>query len=181
MLVRRKTLDPGQAKAAGAAICERIRSLAAWNQADEVAAYMPVQGEVDVLPLIEELWARGARVLLPRCRPERTGEMELACPLGLEELTPGAFGIMEPTPEACPAVRACEPGLVLLPGLAYDRKGMRLGFGGGYYDRLIASGILGDALLAAPAYAFQVLEEIPSDPWDRPVSLIVTERETIWI
>lgn len=180
MLARRRALSGDRVSGLSARILDRVRALAAWDQADVVLAYMPVQGEVDVRPLLDELWARGARVLLPRCRPGEPGAMDLACPACAGDIRPGAYGIPEPDPDACPAEPEARPDLVLVPGVAFDRKGMRLGFGAGYYDRLLAGPGMAEALWAAPAYGFQVVQALPRDPWDKPVHCVITEDETIW-
>jgi len=176
----RKGLTPDEITSRSQAVCQRIRELGAWIEAREVLAYMAKGGEVDVTPLLAELWERGARVLLPRCRPAERGVMDLACPTGIHEVAPGAYGIPEPLPDACPAVDSCAPDLVIVPGVAFDRTGNRLGMGGGYYDRMLASGELGKPLLVAPAFSFQLVSSVPSDSWDRPVDVIVTEEETLW-
>jgi 5-formyltetrahydrofolate cyclo-ligase len=179
-MIRRKNLAPDRAKALSDAICGRIRALDAWPRVWEMMAYMAVGGEVDVFPLVEEVWRSGGRVLLPRCRPGKPGLMDVACPAGVEELAPGSYGIPEPLPGKCPSLAECYPDLVLVPGVAFDRSGKRLGMGGGYYDRLLGSGMLGGPLLVSPAYSFQITDNIPSDPWDKTVDVIVTEEKTIW-
>jgi 5-formyltetrahydrofolate cyclo-ligase len=181
LIAARKKLSFEQIQERSKSICQRIRQMDAWNQAREVLAYLPKGGEVDVEPLVRDLWERGARVLLPRCRPGEPGVMDLACPAGIEEVAPGAYGIPEPLPDACPALESCTPDLVIVPGVAFDRYGRRLGMGGGYYDRLLVSGMLDNPLLVAPAFGFQLIGTVPSDPWDRLVNVIVTEEETLWI
>ena len=180
LIAARKALTPEKIRDRSAAICRRISELDAWADAREVLAYMPVDGEVDVAPLVEELWRRGSRVLLPRCRPGEPGMMDLACPVGIHEVAPGAYGIPEPIPDTCPALEYCSPQLVLVPGVGFDESGMRIGMGGGYYDRLLASGKLGGALTIFPAYSFQLVENVPKQAWDQPVNVIVTEERTIW-
>ncbi len=180
MLSRRRALPEEQVRDLSARVLARVRALAAWPDAAVVLAYMPVQGEVDVRPLLDELWSRGSRVLLPRCRPGETGAMDLACPARAEDIRPGAFGIPEPDPAACPAEPEARADLVLAPGVAFDRTGVRLGFGSGYYDRLLAEPGMAHALLVAPAYGFQVVNALPEDPWDKPVHCVITEDETIW-
>ena len=180
MLSRRKALSGAEAEALSARIAARIRAMPPWAGAAVVLAYMPVQGEVDVRPLLDELWARGTKVLLPRCRAGEPGVMDLACATCVEDIRPGAYGIPEPDPDACPAEGEARPDLILTPGVAFDRKGFRLGFGGGYYDRLLAGPDLAGALTAAPAYGFQVVEALPADPWDKPIHCVITEDETIW-
>jgi len=180
LLTRRRGLTANEVARLSARIIGRLRDLPAWRDALEVLLYMPVRGEVDVAPLMNELWARGGRVLLPRCRPDSPGVLDLACCGGMDELVPGSFGIPEPLAEACLAPGDCAPDLALVPAVGLDRRGVRLGHGAGYYDRLLARPDLPDTLLVAPAYAFQVRDSLPADPWDRPVDVIVTETETIW-
>lgn len=180
LLARRRTLPRDQAARLSGRILARLRELPAWAAAREVLLYAPVRGEVDVGPLLAELWARGTRVLLPRCRPNAPGELDLACCAGPEELAPGTFGIPEPDPVACPALPSCAPDLALVPAVGLDRQGARLGHGAGYYDRLLARPDLAAALRVAPAYGFQVLDRLPADPWDLPMHVIVTEDETLW-
>jgi 5-formyltetrahydrofolate cyclo-ligase len=93
------------------------------------------RSEVDTAPFIEQAWSQGITVLVPRCIPS-TREMELYQFTGWDELQPGAYGIMEPSPgKARLWTEGVLPGAVLVPGLAFDRQGGRLGYGGGYYDR----------------------------------------------
>lgn len=176
----RRNLSPEDFAVWSRKIQDRIRRLNAWKDAKAVLAYMPVRGEVDVTPLVQELWVRDARVLLPRCRPGEQGIMDVACPSGAHELAPGAYGIPEPHPDACPALRDCKPDLIIVPGVAFDATGRRLGLGGGYYDRLLAKDEYGKALLVAPAYDFQLVAHVPAEPWDKKVDVIVTQEDTIW-
>ena len=86
---------------------------------------------------------------------------------------------MEPDPSK-PAANPQTIDLVILPGIAFDRKGYRIGFGGGYYDRF-KTRLRNDSILLAPAYDFQVLEHIPAEAFDQPVDMVVTEKEIIHI
>ncbi len=156
-----------------------IRSLAEWRQAREVLVYWPVRGEVDVRPLVAELWQRGCRVLMPRCRPDAYGEMDIACAACEDELVPGPFTLMEPDAGKCPPVTECSPDMALVPGVCFDRRGYRLGFGGGYYDRLLATDGMKRPLILGIGYAFQLVESLPVQPWDMPVDIVCTEEE-LW-
>lgn len=179
MLARRSALTTGQTREAGEDVAALIRSLPEWRQAREALVYWPMRGEVDVRPLVEELWQRGCRVLLPRCRPDAYGEMDLACAACEDELSPGPFTLMEPDAAKCPAIKSCSPDLALIPGVCFDRRGYRLGYGGGYYDRLLDSGTMGRPLLIGIGHAFQLVDELPVQPWDMPVDVVCTEEE-LW-
>lgn len=142
-----------------------------------VAGYHPFRTEIDPRPLMRRLAAAGARLALP-ATPPKGSDLPLAFRLLREEdaLAPSAFGVHEP-PEQAPAV---EPDLVLLPLLAFDRTGARLGYGAGHYDRtlpLLASrpGFRAIGL----AFAAQEVERLPAEPHDHPLDAILTERAYI--
>lgn len=158
---------------------ELIRTLAEWRNAREVLVYWPIRGEVDVRPLTTELWQRDCRVLMPRCRPDTYGEMDIACATCEDELIPGAFSIMEPDSVKCPPVETCSPDLAIIPAVCFDRRGFRLGYGGGYYDRLLATDQMQNTLKIGLGYNFQLVEQLPTQPWDMPVDIICTDEE-LW-
>ncbi|MBG0791011.1 MAG: 5-formyltetrahydrofolate cyclo-ligase [Desulfovibrionaceae bacterium] len=179
LLQRRRALTPERVREGSERIIERLRALREWRNAAEALIYWPVNNEVDLRPLVTELWQRGACVLLPRCRPERNGEMDLACAACEADLTPGPFSIMEPDAGKCPPVQECSPAIALIPGVGFDRAGNRLGFGGGYYDRLLSTEQMRRTLKVGICYGFQVVDGLPADPWDRPMDLICTDDE-LW-
>ncbi len=97
LLKRRTALTKEQVRDGSQGAVELIRTLAEWKNACEVLIYWPIRGEVDVRPLSMELWQRGCRVLMPRCRPDAYGQMDIACAACEDDLTPGAFSIMDRT------------------------------------------------------------------------------------
>jgi 5-formyltetrahydrofolate cyclo-ligase len=179
LMARRAGLSAETVRTASEDALSLIRSLAEWRQAREVLVYWPVRGEVDVRPLVAELWQRGCRVLMPRCRPDAYGEMDIACAACEDELVPGPFTLMEPDAGKCPPVDECSPDMALIPGVCFDRRGYRLGFGGGYYDRLLATEGMKRPLILGIGYAFQLVESLPVQPWDMPVDIVCTEEE-LW-
>jgi 5-formyltetrahydrofolate cyclo-ligase len=134
-----------------------------------VAGYVGVGTEPPTLPLLEELRRRGARVLLPVVRPG--GLLDWAA--GSADLVAGPLGLREPAgPYLGPdAVR--EAGLVLVPALAVDRAGHRLGRGGGYYDRALAT-LPRTVLVVAVVFDDEVLDEVPVEAHDRLVDGVLT-------
>ena len=158
-------------------ICERIEAHPAFAAAQTALFYMPVRGEVDVLPLLRLALRQGKACALPRCLPENRLEFYLIRFLDVD-LEPGRWGIAEPklVPE-----NLCRPdgsSVIIVPGVAYGRPGGRVGYGAGYYDRFLRS--LGcHPTTIAPAYGFQLYETIPQSSQDQPVDCIVTEAETI--
>lgn len=180
VLARRAALDPAGVLEASRRAAVLVESLEPWRSAREAMVYFAFKGEMDAGPLLEGLWRRGARVLAPRCRPGQAGVLDVACVTCLDELAPGAYGILEPHPERCPPLAEYAPDAALIPAVAFDRKGGRLGFGQGYYDRLLAGPGFARTYLIGLAHPFQVLDEVPMDQWDRPVHAVVTAEEIIF-
>ena len=136
-----------------------------------VGGYAALPGEADPAALLAELAERSAALALPRVvtkdAPLVFHRFEPGTPLA-----PGAYGIPEPDP-AWPLVT---PAIVLVPLLAFDAAGHRLGYGGGYYDRTLASLRAGHAITAVGvAYAGQEVENLPYDTFDEPLDMILTE------
>ncbi len=179
MLAAREALGPDEVKAASLAVAHLVRGLERWRSASEVLAYWPARNELDPRPLVVDLWTRGARVLLPRCRPGEPGLMDLACVTGEAQLAAGAFSLMEPAP-SCPIELDARPHVVLVPGLAFDGRGNRLGFGGGYYDRLLAGPAFASSLKLGLCYGFQRVESLPAGPFDQPVDAVCCEEGITW-
>lgn len=137
-----------------------------------VFLYLSFGSEFDTWPLLEELLKRK----IPAAAPRVSGkEMEFYWIHGKEELERGFKGIPEPS-AGCPRAEA-EERTILVPGAVFDRKGYRIGYGGGYYDRYLAAH--GNAQTLAAAYPFQIVEEVMREEWDRPVDWIVTAEELI--
>ncbi len=177
ILSRRTVLDAETRREASLSIARSIRSLPEWKNARQALLYWPVQGEVDTRPLMAELWQRGVEVLLPRCREGQPGIMDLACVSCDTDLRPGMFSIMEPDEAKCPVMHEFEPDVALIPGVGYAADGYRLGFGGGYYDRLLAEPCMKQTLTIGLCYDFQRVDELPVEKWDQPVRAICTEKE----
>lgn len=184
LLELRAGLDPQAREALSEQILQQVRGLKRWASARCVLLYAPIRNEVDTQPLMDELFSRGVRVLLPRCRPDAPGEMDLACPNCPEELVRGAYGIPEPDPVACPPLpelnRETAPDVALVPGVGFDRLGYRLGYGQGYYDRLLASEAMAACLSLGLGYHFQLVDQLPRDPWDVPLRGVATDKEFVW-
>lgn len=144
-----------------------------------MAGYSPFRTEIDGRPLLRRLAGLGAVVALP-VTPAKGAD----APLGFRRvdperaLAPGRYGIAEPD-ETCPPV---EPDLLLVPLLAFDRRGGRLGYGAGWYDRTLAALRATKPVLAIGlAYAAQEVERVPTDPHDVPLEGVCTERGSVRI
>ncbi|HET6763299.1 MAG TPA: 5-formyltetrahydrofolate cyclo-ligase [Longimicrobiaceae bacterium] len=176
--LRLAALDAAAREAASAEIARRVWTLPQVASARTLLLFASLPGEVDTAPIAAEAVRRGIVVTYPRCLPE-TRELALHAVATPDELLPGAYGIREPDALVCPLVHAGEVDAVLVPGLAWDRAGRRLGRGAGYYDRLFA---LPEwrAFRCGLFFAAQELEHVPTDAWDAPLAAVVTERER-WI
>ncbi len=154
-----------------AVIRERLQGLACWKEARAVGLYAAIRGEVDTLPLIEAARAAGKRVAFPRAR--RSEETLTFYEVESEvELSPGAFGVPEPAEDDSRRLPIDQLSLLIVPGIAFDRRGHRLGFGGGFYDRLLGASRLPSVGLA---YAWQIHDALPAGDHDRGVDIVVTE------
>jgi 5-formyltetrahydrofolate cyclo-ligase len=157
------------------AIVERILNLPEYEAAVLVCAFVGVGTEVDTLPLIETALARAKRVAVPWVDGRVLRLFELT---GTGELAPAPFRLLEPPPDlrADPSreVTPREVDLFVVPGVAFDRAGGRLGHGRGYYDGLLAQA-RADARFVAAAFDCQLVPQVPMTPRDVPVDAIATE------
>ena len=160
-------------RASGAAICEKVLELPEFAVAKTVFCFVGVGREVDTAPILRRVLAEGKRLCVPLCLGR--GVMELRAVTRLDELTPGAYGIPEP-PAHSPAVPPHEVDLAVLPCVTCSAAGGRLGRGGGYYDRFLAQY---EGPAAALCRAALLQEELPLEPHDRPVSMVVTETNIL--
>jgi 5-formyltetrahydrofolate cyclo-ligase len=140
-----------------------------------VSGFMPLKSEINPLPLMQKLAEQGARLALPaiagRDKPLMMRAWQFGAPLDR-----GQWGIREPKPEAAEV----EPDILLVPLLAFDRKGFRIGYGAGYYDMTIHRlRALKSVTAVGIAYAAQEVAKIPTTERDERLDLVLTEREVI--
>ncbi|WP_332837768.1 5-formyltetrahydrofolate cyclo-ligase [Neoroseomonas rubea] len=168
-MARRAGLDP---EAAGAAVRNAV--LAAWPPPPgaTIAGFWPMGAEIDPRPLMHALHARGHAICLP-VTPRRGLPLAFRRWAPGDALVPGPMGTSQPAPEAPSAT----PDWLIVPLLAFDRAGRRLGYGGGYYDRTLA-GLPGATALGI-AYAVQEVQEVPAGPHDVRLRRIATEKGVI--
>jgi 5-formyltetrahydrofolate cyclo-ligase len=174
LLRARRELNPEQRRAAALALATKVRSLPECVHSRTVAAYVSMGGEPGTGPIIEVLRSAGARVLLPVLRADN--DLDWAEYNGQETLARTPRGLLEPTgprqgTEAVTGVQS-----VLLPGLAVDARGVRLGRGGGSYDRVLSrlerAGT--HPALIVVLYQDEVVETVPAEPHDRRVDIALT-------
>lgn len=174
---RRRAIAGEVREAAAVAIRDRLL-VGPLAGAAVVACFASFGDEIDTRPLMEALAAGHRTVALPLVlHRERRLEFRAVdrFPAGC---VPGPFGILQPDPLQCPEIIEPEAlEAIVVPGLAFTRDGWRLGYGGGYYDRLLLEAPR--AKSAGVAFHGQLVESLPLDPWDRAVGYICTERELI--
>ena len=166
LLAVRRTLTAEQRAAAGRSIRDAVLGLPETEMAGTVAAYYSVGTEPDSRGLIFALWKRGTYVLLPLLRPD--GDLDWASYEGPESLAPGPRGLLEPAepPRGVTAITSAD--LIIVPAVAVDRTGSRLGRGGGSFDRALAR--VGQAVLTvALLYDRELVGQVPVDGHDVPV------------
>jgi 5-formyltetrahydrofolate cyclo-ligase len=174
MIARRDALPPDARSAAAEAIAARPFPLSIVA-GTIVSGFMPMKSEINPLPLMKKLADAGARLALPVTGRRGQPLVMRAWTWG-EPLASGVWGIREPKPEA-PQV---DPDILLVPLLAFDRAGYRLGYGGGYYDLTLAQFRSSKAVIAIGlAYAVQEIAGVPTTPRDAALDLVLTEREVI--
>jgi len=159
---RRNSLTPRELQVAGDAAARLVSQSPEWKQAKTVCLYASFGGELPTDGLLMLALLEGKRLLLPRVT-ERT-RLVLHEVADLTTLETSRLGIRQPKKDA-PVVPLAEAGLILVPGLAFDGAGRRLGFGGGYYDRLLAKPPRKTFRLGH-AHAFQLVSSLPDEPHD---------------
>jgi 5-formyltetrahydrofolate cyclo-ligase len=173
VLAGRDALSGTERAARSEAIVDRLLGLEEATGAGAVLAFWSFGSEVDTAPLIDRLRSRGTTVALP---VTRDGDLVPVIWTPGSSMTETSFGSREPTDGR--VLQARELDLIVVPGVAFDRSCHRVGYGGGFYDRLLASTRDGTAAVAI-AFGMQVVEEVPTGPLDRPVDAIVTEGDVI--
>jgi 5-formyltetrahydrofolate cyclo-ligase len=170
VLARLRSLSPAQRAASSSRACGRIGQHGLWQQAGSVLLYAPMPEELDVWPLVIDGLAAGKTIALPRFDPAT--RQYLACRIEnvTRDIRSGHYGIREPA-DHCRPIELSRLDLVLVPGVAFDLRGGRLGRGRGYYDRLLAQ-VRGAT--CGVAFDEQIVPEVPVGPGDARVKFVVT-------
>lgn len=159
------------------AILQRIIMLPQFSAAKTILFYASFRSEVDTMDLIKLSLHLGKTAVLPRvCREENI--LRLYEVKNLDELARGYMWILEPSVDEARLRKLSDIDLIIIPGAAFDIYGNRLGYGAAYYDKLLAT--MGKRIpIVAPAYEEQITEEIPAEPHDIRVDMIVTDKRII--
>ena len=169
-LEERRALSVEERQRIDEGVFRQVTAMEAYRQAQTVFLYCSTPEEIDTRRLLTDALAAGKRVCVPLCG--EYGVMEARAIGRLAELSPGRCAILEPPPGA-PLVLPEEIDLCVVPCLAADRSGHRLGYGGGYYDRFLARTTAAAVILCAES---RFLEALPKETHDCPCQRIATER-----
>ena len=178
---RRRALSPQQQRIAAKAACRNLALLPEFLKAKRIGIYLPNDGELDPRALQHRAWHQRKSLYLPVLNPLQQGQLLFYRYQPDQAMKPNRFGIMEPV-----AAESCAPwmlDLVITPLVGFDRKGNRMGMGGGYYDRTFAFIRQGkrpkNPTLIGFAHACQEVESLPSASWDVPLATVVTDTEVL--
>ncbi len=174
ILAMRKALGAAEKKSMSLLIQRALIGTSEFAAARVIGLYAPVYNEVETAEVMREALSSGKTVLFPAVC---SGGLEFRKIADPSELSKGAFGIPEPCP-LCPVLAPDEADLVVVPGVAFDIDGRRIGYGKGYYDRTLHH-LEGNGRLVGLCYDFQVTQEIPGEPHDVRMDMIITERRVI--
>ncbi len=157
-------------------IVNRFLSLVSYRFADTLLMYSPIKGEIDVNPIAEAALKAGKKVAYPRCLPENS-EMFFHYVTSLDELKEGYYKIREPDPSAPlftpDSVKSPESCVCLIPALVYDKRGYRIGYGKGYYDRYLSNF---KGIKAGIVYNGCIVDSIVHGRFDLAADFIISER-----
>lgn len=154
-------------------IFERMLGEPVIQKAKSIHIFVSLNDEVDTHRFIEKSLRLRKQIIVPRVKPH-TSQLTHHQIESMSCLIPGTFGVLEPDPEKCPEIDPAQAELVIVPGLAFDWKGNRLGYGKGFYDRFLAQF---PGLKIGIGFSIQFVEWIPSEAHDIPLDCLLTENE----
>lgn len=176
ILARRAALSGEERRAKSAAVQQRLLDLPEFQAAGRVLFFVSFSSEVETLPMIEQALRLGKEVAAPKVMAGQP-ELELRRLTDPQaQLQPGKLGILEPNDD-CPLVSLAEADLIIVPAVAWDERGYRVGYGGGFYDRLLARA--GDVPKIGLGFECQVISEVPRLAHDLGVDILVTEERVL--
>ncbi|MBI5102290.1 MAG: 5-formyltetrahydrofolate cyclo-ligase [Nitrospirae bacterium] len=187
LLGKRDGIPPALRSEKSLAIRKNLESLDEFKRAGVIFIFASFRSEVDTFTIISDALSSGKRVVLPKVsKGDKT--LELYEISGTDELVPGYMGIPEPfgiitgrdkTGSMSDRRRTIKQlDIVIIPGAGFDAEGNRIGYGGGYYDRLLGGG-QASVPIVAPAFEAQIAGSVPTEPHDIKVNIIVTEQRII--
>lgn len=172
ILAKRRALTAAYRQKASTRIMDVFCALPDSKGHRKVMCYASMEDEVQILPLVQKWLDAGVTVTMPRII--RKGEMEAVTVPSLDDLVEGEYGILTPDPAKCQVIAPEELDLIIVPGVAFDTRGERLGMGAGFYDAYMAKAV--NAKRIALAYSCQLVSSVPMEEHDALVHKIITEQ-----
>lgn len=170
-IINKATLSPLYRKEASATICAKLQASELWQKATRIGLYQALPDEPDLAALLS---SAGKEIFIPRVEDEQTIEFY---PYDVDALQEGgAFGITEPTQGVDEAIDPASLHLVVVPGMAFTPRGIRLGRGKAFYDRYLKKT---DAITIGVTFAYRVLPELPCEPWDHLMDRIICDESLL--
>ena len=178
MLELRKNMNEEDVKLKSSKIIDTLLKLPSVKNAKNVMVYMSFRNEVNTFELIETLKIQGKKIIAPLCDmkeikiiPSEVNDIE-------KDFVKSKLGYLEPNKERLRAVDIDDIDVIVVPGVAFDKKGNRIGFGAGFYDRFLKNKSK-KTVTVALAYDYQIIDTIPNDKFDVPLDYIITEKRII--
>lgn len=172
----RESLSPSYQQKTSSQICTRIQRLEKYRYAKRIAFYKAIGGEIDLTPLWSSASLQGKYCYYPALNDDKTLSFLPATPS--TSFVKNRYGILEPDVNREHAILLEQLDIIFMPLVAFDEKGTRLGMGAGYYDRTLADKKY--PLLLGVAYEFQRQHHLESQPWDIPLTAVVTQQAIYW-
>lgn len=166
---KKRAMTVEEIESASQRLTEKFLATDAYKNARSIYAYLPYNQEIRTWNLVRQAFADGKRVAVPKCYDD---VMKFLWIENLDRIAPGAFKIPEPIDDEPEADDGS--ALILMPGLAFDPQGHRLGYGGGFYDKYLADHP--DHTLVALCYDFQMFDHIETEAHDIPVDLVIADK-----
>ncbi|SFN91276.1 5-formyltetrahydrofolate cyclo-ligase [Xenorhabdus japonica] len=175
----RQSLSPEQQLQFSRQAVKQVMSHPKIQQADKIALYLSFDGELDTRPLIQQLWQQNKQVYLPILHPFNRNHLLFLRYCADTSLIRNRFNIEEPQLDVRQVLPISELNVMLIPLVAFDCTGQRLGMGGGFYDRTLARWQQQNFYPIGLAHNFQLVEKLPNASWDIPLPEIITP-EKVW-
>jgi 5-formyltetrahydrofolate cyclo-ligase len=174
-----RRMPPEDRRVHSEAIQNHVLALPAWQQAQTIMLYMSMPYEVATDKLIRHLREAGRSFVVPKCQDGHILPCRIRDPE--TDLVPNSWGLREPKPEALTGAAPARPDFILVPGIAFDRQGNRIGHGGGYYDRFLSRWPedTPHPYILPVAFSRQVIEQCPREPFDYKFSRLLTEKSLL--
>ena len=172
-LEKRRNLNEEQKNELDSLVCKRILDSSTFKSGDIILSYMPKKEEINIVPVLKEAMKQGKRIAFPLCNPENH-TMSFHFVDDLKQLKPGHYGLYEPSKDLEEYdINSTEKTICIIPGIVYDKKGYRIGYGGGYYDRYLQSF---KGMKLGITYYDCIVNLVPRSRFDFSVDVLITER-----